>query len=542
MARAAKPQDEWVVEWPTLGFLVSDWKTRHCVIPDGFRKGEPFVESDWQLWATVNKYRVRPDAEVGQLATAFFYRRTQVVLPQKSGKGPWSASDACAQAVGPVLFAGFAEGGEKYRCSEHGCGCGWVYEYEPGEPMGQPWPTPLIQVTAFSQDQADNIWRPLQAMIRYGRLAEQLRVGEEFIRCPNDGRIDLVTSSAKSRLGNPITEAYQDEVGLWDKSSGMIAVAETQRRSLAGMGGRATETTNAWDPADNSVAQRTFTSKAKDVFRLFPQAPAHLSFLNKAERRRILRAVYAGCPWVDLDAIEAEALELMELDPAQAERFFGNRIVAAADAFLKPPEKWAELVDVKAVPAKAKVALGFDGSMYDDWTAIRGRAWIDGRWYGFTPTFADDTPTYWNPAEYGGEVPRSEVQAAVKELFERYSVTRMYCDPREWQSEIDEWSATYGAKVVVKWETNRTTQFARSLERWLTDVKTGTFAHDGCDQTFQHIKHSRRIRKPGGIVVGKPTDHQKIDLHVTDVLAHEAAADSVAAGLLKTRKRYAATA
>jgi len=36
-----------------------------------------------------------------------------------------------------------------------------------------------------------------------------------------------------------------------------------------------------------------------------------------------------------LAAIEAEAAELMETDPAQAERFYGNRIVHGLGAWLR---------------------------------------------------------------------------------------------------------------------------------------------------------------------------------------------------------------
>jgi len=42
---------------------------------------------------------------------------------------------------------------------------------------------------------------------------------------------------------------------------------------------------------------------------------------------------------VDLDAIEAEAAEIMETDPGDAERFFGNRVVAGSDAWL-PTGLW----------------------------------------------------------------------------------------------------------------------------------------------------------------------------------------------------------
>lgn len=520
--------DEYVVDFPTLGFLAADWIEAHCTIPDGFRKGEPFVETDWQLWATVNHYRVKPSASFGQLSTAFHYRRSQVILPQKAGKGPWCAADCLLQAIGPAVFAGWALGGEAYDCREYGCGCGFVYVYEPGEPMGIPWPTPLVQVTAFSEDQARNIWAPLQAMVKDGPLVDLIKVGEEFARVGDEGRIDKVTSNAKSRLGNPITAAYQDEVGLWTKATGMVAVAETQRRGLAGMGGRAIETTNSYDPSEDSVAQRTFEGKAQDVFRMFPQAPGNLSFGDKRDRRKILQHVYRGVPWVDLDAIEAEALELMEKDRAQAERFFGNRLVATADSWWdeKQVAAWLALMSQLIVPAGTRVTLGFDGSMYDDWTAIRGRAFLpDGTVFGFTPTFADGARTFWNPAEHGGEVPRGEVQAAVEELFERFDVIRMYADPELWQSELDEWSARFGEKRVVVWPTYRVRPMSAALERLLVDTAQGKYRHDGDAMLETHLRNARRTRRPGGVVIGKPTQHQKIDLVVADVLAHEASTD-----------------
>lgn len=57
--------DEFVVDFPTLGFLAADWIAAHCLVPDGFTKGAPFVMYDWQLWCCVNHYRVKPGAKVG---------------------------------------------------------------------------------------------------------------------------------------------------------------------------------------------------------------------------------------------------------------------------------------------------------------------------------------------------------------------------------------------------------------------------------------------------------------------------------------------
>ncbi|WP_434080844.1 hypothetical protein [Sanguibacter sp. Z1732] len=150
----------------------------------------------------------------------FANRRGLVVGPQKTGKSPWGASITAFEAVGPCIFAGWAEGGEVYRCEDHGCSCGWSYVYEPGEPMGIPRPMSTIQLLATAEDQTDNVYRPLQEMIRRGPLSEQMKVREGFIRTPNNGRIDPITSAPNSKLGNPIHFALADESGLYGGENG----------------------------------------------------------------------------------------------------------------------------------------------------------------------------------------------------------------------------------------------------------------------------------------------------------------------------------
>lgn len=340
-----EPTDGFVVDFPTLGDIAEAWTKRHCCIPDGYRRGAEFVWSDWQFWNGANFYRIRPGAQwisddEPLLNQAFVYRRGQVVAPQKTGKGPWSASVTCLEAVGPSQFLGWAGKGDGWACSEWGCHCGWEYEYLPGEPMAMRHPSPVIQLTATNEDQVANIYRPLTAMIKLGPLSDLLAVREGFIRIMGEvggddfDRIDAVTSSATGRVGNPISFAFQDESGLYTKQNKMVAIAETQRRGAAGMSGRTMETTNAWDPAQHSTAQRTYESQAPDIWKFFRMPPKGLSWGNKRDRRKILRYVYDGSPWVNLDSIEAEALELNELDPAQAERFFGNRLVARSGAWL----------------------------------------------------------------------------------------------------------------------------------------------------------------------------------------------------------------
>uniref|UniRef100_A0AAU2A1J4 Terminase n=1 Tax=Streptomyces sp. NBC_00093 TaxID=2975649 RepID=A0AAU2A1J4_9ACTN len=540
MAKGPDAGAEFVVDFPTL-WVVPDWIEAHCPIPDGFRAGEDLELYPWQLWCTVNHYRVKPTATVGQLAPAFHYRRSQVVAPQKTGKGPWSATIVLAEAAGPVVFNGWAKGGERYRCSDHGCGCGWWYEYQPGEPMGVPWPTPLIQLTATSEDQVDNVYRPLRSMVKRGPLAEIMQTGEEFTRVGDDGRVDVVTSSALSRLGNPIIFAMQDETGLYTTANKLRKVAETQRRGAAGMGGRSMETTNAWDPSEDSVAQTTSQAKARDIFKYHPQAPKSLSFKSKRQRRQIFRHVYAGSAHVDLDAIEAECAEIMEKDPAQGERFFGNRCVAGSAAWLDGA-KWAAKAKPRRVRPGTRIVLGFDGSDVDDWTALRAET-MDG--YQFTPKYGpNDEPTIWNPADYGGQVPRAEVRAAVDQVFRRYDVVRMYADPPYWETEIDGFVDLYGQERVIRWHTRRIVQMHSACERLKTDVLKRnspgvSFTHDGCEITQSHIENTRAAARPmDRYVLRKASPVQKIDATVPSVLVHEALGDVIAAGLAEPEESY----
>lgn len=341
-----------VVDFPTLGDLADAWIEQHCRVPALAMRGQPFRQYDWQFWCTANHYRVREDAPdvagVQLFNQAFVYRRSLIVGPQKTGKGPQEATYSALEACGPALFAGWAKRGDVYDCEDHGCPCGWYFEYEPGEPKGTRHPSPLIQMTATSQDQVDNAYGALVSMIHLGPLKELLSPRETFIRVrgasglPDMDKIEAATSAALSRLGNPISFAPQDETGTWTAHNRMRKVAETQRRGAAGMGGRTIEFTNPWDPSENSVAQSTWESDAPDVW-MFWRNPdialrsrdGHpLSFRDKRQRRKILEFVYSGSDHVNIDSIEAECAELMLTDPAQAERFFGNRIVAGRGAWL----------------------------------------------------------------------------------------------------------------------------------------------------------------------------------------------------------------
>lgn len=176
-----------------------------------------------------------------------------------------------------------------------------------------------------------------------------------------------------------------------------------------------------------------------------------------------------------------------------------------------------------------QICVGFDGSENNDFTAIRCET-KDG--FQFTPCYGpDDRPTIWNPAEWGGQIPRGEVNAAVDEIFTRWSVARMYCDPQDWYSEIGDWSLEYGAEHVFEWPTNKVDRMFHAIRRFETDLMTGRTSHDGCPITAVHMANCRKVAKPGQkYILGKPADHQKVDSAMASILAHEASADAREAG------------
>lgn len=528
---------EYEGEFPSLGWAVAEWIESHCVVPDREDAGEPFVLSDEQLAFLVHHYRLKPNATEARWQTAWQYTRSLLVKPQKWGKAPITSAMICAEAVGDVLFAGW----DAY-----------------GEPVARPWPTPIIQVTAYSEDQTDNIWKVLLPMIQMGPLADIIPdTGETRINLPGQGWIEPVTSKALSRLGARITFAPQDEVGTW-VSQNMRYLADTQYRGLSGTGGRAMLTTNAWDLAESSVAQQIAEGGEETDYIDHVQAPANLSYSNKRERHKIHEIVYGDSAlkldragervsgWVDLERIEIDAAKLAARDPNQAARFYGNRPSMGSGQWM-PDGAWADRLEIRDRPKSVPVCAGFDGSDKDDWTGIRLETFDR---HQFTPLYHGDTRrTIWNPAIWPEHrIPRSEVMAAWDDIFANYDVVRAYLDPPLWGSEIAHLQGKYGDKVVIEWPTYRLNPMHAALESFKTDVTNphSGFTHDDCAFTEQHIRNA--VERARGVqagldgirrqtyILGKASHDQKIDLSMSSVLAHEAVNDAIAAGDLGKRK------
>lgn len=187
-------------------------------------------------------------------------------------------------------------------------------------------------------------------------------------------------------------------------------------------------------------------------------------------------------------------------------------------------------------PAGTRVCGGFDGSMVSDYTAIKLET-VDGLL--FTPRYGPDRrPTIWNPDEWGGNIPREQVHVAWQEIDKRYKLERVYCDPPKFETEIEMWDGLYGPEVFIGWPTYREKPMYAAIDRFVTDLTTRSFRHDGCPITALHVANARKVaNRADRYILGKPSLTQKIDAAVTSVLAHEAACDARAAGWGKSKPR-----
>lgn len=187
--------------------------------------------------------------------------------------------------------------------------------------------------------------------------------------------------------------------------------------------------------------------------------------------------------------------------------------------------------------AGTAVCGGFDGSLNSDFTCIK----LETReGLIFTPRYGpDNRPTIWNPVDWGGKIPRDQVNLAWEILADKYSLLRVYADPgfydeTDWSTEIETWDIEHGPDVFVPWVmsgSRRVGAVYSALRRFEADLENRQIKHDGCPITTTHITNARKIPKSQDrFALGKPSDSQKIDAGVTGVLAHEAASDMRAEG------------
>lgn len=467
-------------EFPTLGYDIADWIEANIIIPDGQRVGEPYILTQEQLKHLIHAYRLKPNARPGDGSLAFEYYGILLVRPQKWGKDPFAASMVIAQALGEVDFDGWDAN---------------------GEPVGRPRPTPWIQCAGNAEEQCDNTWRPILTMLREGPLntTPGLDVGDTRINLPSRGRIEPVTASARARQGARVTFVTMTESHLMTENSGGLKLARTLKRNCAGMDGRWIEITNAWDPSEQSVAQRTYEARAAGIYVDYRPPRSRIDLEDDQALKRELIYVYGDSEitaggWVRKERIMADIR-----DPAtgegEARRYFLNEVsVGSEDAV--DPVRWAAQSRKDQVLAPGeRIALGFIGSQTNKSTSIVASRISDGH---CVHLHTWERPGHIPQGEW--HVPIPEVNAKMKEIFQAYDIFTMFCSPHGWQTEVNGWAGEWHGKPVKNgsdWKTqvvelwlNSEQRLDQVIERFNTSHKGNEISHDGSEIMVTHALQS----------------------------------------------------
>jgi phage terminase large subunit-like protein len=498
--------------------------------PDGENAGEPFRFTPEQRHFILWFYAVDSRGK-------WLYRTAALRRAKGWGKSPLLAALCIIEFLGPCRFWRFID----------------------GEAVGRSIAAPWVQLAATAIHQTVNTMDSIRGMLVESPLNSDLDIGKTIIQFKDGrpGKIEPVTSNSATLEGGRPTFAVLDETHHWTESNGGHKVAEVIDRNIRKNPGgfaRYVETTNAYNPGQNSTAQKTHEAVlagAKAILYDCVEAPEVdnewqiKDRKNESLLRHMVECAYGDSTWIDIDSI-LEAIYDPRTSVATAFRFYLNMIKESADTWIPKATLDALYNEGEVKPSKDKkyrrqIAVGFDGSLYHDSTAIvgcelvTGKLFLIGLW---------ECPTDPKEAE-GWSVPVFEVDARMMWASEHYEIAWGYCDESYWQNIVGKWA------LEIKWgkdekdsifafSPQRPRQMAAAIERFETACKIReSICFDGNADLKRHILNAVRRETPYGDLIDKESKNSKkrIDAAMAAVLAYEARADAIADGRSKQKRK-----
>ena len=514
----------------TLGWDAIYWATMYLRQPDGDRAGEhwDFVESQTRfiLWW----YSLTDNAR-------WIYNHGVRRFSKGYGKSPFAAVMSLIELLAPVRFAGWCD--DEGLCI--GCktraGCVHVI----GKRVGMP----LVQIAATAADQANvNTMRMVRALVPPKSRIKQdydLDTGKTIFHVPGGGQLMIITSSPTTEEGALVTFGVMDQTESFYQTNGGIDLAEVMDRNARKSGSRLLETSNAWEPGRDSVAETTFEAwVAQEEGRLKGKgkilydsrmAPPDLDWDNPESILEGIEFAYGDAHWVNReDILEAVLSPRTPLDVSQ--RFYLNWPTAAEDAWVLQ-QQWSSMSEpAHHLPDGADIVMGFDGSRISDATALIGCELKTGWVFEVG---------IWETAGPHGEhipIPVLEVNSAVAMAFNSWTIWAFFADVKEWEESTKvSWRNEYGDTIQfwavpggrdpqpIAWDMrSHTAEFTQAAEMVQKEIENGSFKHDGSSALGRHVLNARRRPNRWGISIGKeaPRSPRKIDAAVAMVIARQA--------------------
>lgn len=472
----------------TLGWQAIRWVEQNLLDDEG----KPFNLTDEQKRLLLWWYAVD---ERGR----FVYRKGVLQRLKGWGKDPFAAVLAAIEFVGPCRFAG------------------WLTEDRPdlglirGDPLGAEHPYAWIQIAAVSKDQTVNTMAIFPGLFTEAcKKAHRINMGKEIIYAHGgQRRIQAVTSSPRALEGGRPTFVIKNETHHWLLNNEGHAMSDVIGRNSAKSKGGTSRTlsiTNAYEPSENSVAQKEREAwederdgLAINTSVMYDSIEAHKDALMALPRKpdgtepseaeikayigAIINAVRGDASWLDVESLVAMCLDRNN-SVSQSRRFYYNQVVAAEDAWADPAaiDKTIHpmVAEIRAREGKTSLTAGWevvhpsepiamflDCSKSSDSTAMMGCRLDDG--YTFM------IGVWAKPAGEAGKswlAPREKVDLRVIECMGfgmredgtvdddgRFNVVAFFGDPSHalddedgsyyWDSLFDQWHRRYKHRLQL---------------------------------------------------------------------------------------------
>lgn len=493
----------------TLGWQILQWCSQMLAQPDGINQGEPWEFTNEQAMFILWFYAID---EYGK----FVYRNAVIERSKGWGKSPLLAAICCTELLGPVDFVG----------------------WEDGEPIGRQAPSPLVQIAAISDSQANNTMDLVIQMLANGNALyyyPHLDINLSKITYPGGRKLEKVTASPRGREGNRATFVVMDETHLWVPAEKGPELYEALARNLTKMNRRWIATTNAHAPGEDSVAEtlynkyhKAITGEGFDTKMLFDTKEVFVEDLSdKTEVMAALKFVYGDAHWIDL---ENTFIEIQGTREHVARRFYFNQHVEGETTWLNPA-RWKECKNEKLQTKKTLkktdvIAIGFKGN------TVRGAAVVACRLYD---SALFELAWWENPGQKNWEVPFAEIDAKVRKILDKYDVAKFFADPAQYQDIIGRWYSDYDNEVEEFWISNRT-KMAHAVEQFETAVDTRRLSHYS-DNISRHVLNCHIEEVTQGVTLRQETKYTSRYIFGAQaaVLALEAATVAIEEGALKPK-------
>jgi hypothetical protein len=515
--------------WPTLGPQVCDWIEQHLVFGPGDLLGRP-AQLDAEKRALIYRmYEVYPKG--GKHAGRRRFKRVAISLRKGSAKTELAAWIAAAELHpdAPVRTVGWDK---------------------KGHPLGGGVTDPYIPMVAYTEEQSEELaYGALRVILENSEVAADFDIGlERIMRVDGHGKAEPLASAPHARDGARTTFQHFDET--WHmtlprlKKAHRAMLANIPKRRLADAW--SLETTTAPAPGEDSVAEDTMRyasaiaeGKLSDT-RLFffhrQASEAHKLDTLRSIRTAVKEASGPVTAWSDIDGI-VEQWKDPTADRNYLRQVWLNQPVRSSERAFDVV-KWATLARPGyRPPPGALIALGFDGSKFQDATALVGAEVETGILFRLG---------IWQRPELAGpefEIPTNEVNDCLEEAFATWSVFRLYADPPYWEDLVASWAGKHGEQVVVRWYTTRTRKMADAVRSFVSAIADGSLKHDGDPALSRHVanacKRRLQVRDEQGVPLWtiqkeRPDSPLKIDAAMASILAWEARRDAITVGATPT--------